>query len=228
MWRQESSLDGSSYLDPRSTRFLSGASSPPRDRDLRIPQDHSTSTAVDKGKLQERSSGGDDGSGRECSSMLSSTGPRLPNRQVVLPIMGSFPSSSPLIHGSTALIPETSDFSSPPTRTTSMDGEVVTLTTSSSTVSDTSKPQSTASTSPSPTGTIEQFHPPPPTESSDSTESEQLIARISIPESHRDQFIQVLLNSPDLNFRIKKKSVRFDKTTLESVVPTSSSRSVRR
>ncbi|KAF9917797.1 hypothetical protein BX616_011276 [Lobosporangium transversale] len=44
----------------------------------------------------------------------------------------------------------------------------------------------------------------------DSSQQQICMTRIIIPESHRDQFVKALSNSPDLALRIKKKSVRFN------------------
>ncbi|KAF9364803.1 hypothetical protein BGX34_000350 [Mortierella sp. NVP85] len=67
----------------------------------------------------------------------------------------------------------------------------------------------------------------PTTTTTAMTESESLIARISIPESHRPMFINVLSNPPDLSLKIKKKAVRFNQVVLESNISVSSSKALR-
>ncbi|KAI8353904.1 hypothetical protein B0O80DRAFT_529470 [Mortierella sp. GBAus27b] len=242
MWRQESGRDESSYLAPPSGPILSGASSPPRDR----PSGSSGAMAEDKVGLQVRlKTGCESGEGSlDYSSTSTSIESRRPDRQAILPVVGSFPSSSSA-HDQRVSIPETSDFSlsrprkgsptTPPHTTsasdwgcgsprytkeeTTLESSTSSSVASSATVSDTGRPHSTTSMLPSPTGNVELQC---------SVDSSELITRISIPESHRDQFIKVLSSPPVMDLRVKKKSVRFNKATLDTAASSSSSKSVRR
>ncbi|KAK3815036.1 MAG: hypothetical protein J3Q66DRAFT_203931 [Benniella sp.] len=247
MWHQES-LDGS-YLAPSSVPFLSGASSPPRDHPSHIPQGHPTAAHVDDELERRLIGGGEDGS--FTSPFSGGVGLGDLNHPVMPPFMGSFPSSSSVL-GHTAVVQETSDFSmpqrreglSPPsfTSTTRIPEETVVFrsstssssATSNSTLSDTSRPGSMIGMLSSPVlaeasgSLLLEAIDPTTTTTTTMTESESLIARISIPESHRPMFINVLSNPPDLSLKIKKKAVRFNQVVMESNTPVSSTKALRR